>query len=79
MERSAESDGVPQSDEEPEQEEDTASRDAGKEKPVIERDLRAQVCARHKLLRQISVFDRNTLGIESLRKALKIPTNLYSV
>lgn len=67
--RSGESDGVPQSDEDPEQEEDRASRDASKEKPVTDRDLRAQVCATHKPLRQIIVFARITE--ESLKDTYK--------
>lgn len=49
MERSAESDAVLQPDGEPEEEEDTASQSAGKEEPVREQDLQAQVCVQHEI------------------------------
>ncbi|XP_036953636.1 uncharacterized protein LOC119019287 [Acanthopagrus latus] len=45
VELSAESDTVLQPDEEPEEEEDTASQSAGKEEPVKEQDLQAQLDA----------------------------------
>ncbi|XP_035513878.1 uncharacterized protein LOC118325351 [Morone saxatilis] len=45
VERSAESDTVPQPDEEPEEEEDADSQSAGKEEPVKEQDLQAQLDA----------------------------------
>lgn len=50
MELSAESDTVLQPDEEPDEEEDKASQSAGKDEPVKEQDLQAQVCVQHKLL-----------------------------
>lgn len=43
VERSAESDTVPQCDEEPKADKDTRPS-AGKEEPVQEQDLEAQVC-----------------------------------
>ncbi|XP_051278739.1 uncharacterized protein LOC127376141 [Dicentrarchus labrax] len=45
VERSAESDTVPQPDGEPEEEEDADSQGAGKEEPVKEQDLQAQLDA----------------------------------
>ncbi|KAK9522227.1 hypothetical protein VZT92_018704 [Zoarces viviparus] len=45
VERSAESDTVPQPDGEPEEEEDTAGQSAGNEEPVKERDLQEQLDA----------------------------------
>lgn len=77
MEQSAESDTVPQPDEEPEKEEDTDSQSAVKEEPVKEQDLQAQVCVQHKLLWWVCVFSENSLGIKSQAKALEFPTSLY--
>lgn len=48
VEQSAESDTVPQYDEEPKAEEDMAGPDAVKEEPVKEQDLQAQVHVQHK-------------------------------
>lgn len=44
MERSAESDTAPQCDEEAKADEDTTRPSAGKDEPVKEHDLQAQVC-----------------------------------
>lgn len=44
VERSAESDMAPPCDGEPKAEEDATSQSAGKEEPVKEQDLQAQVC-----------------------------------
>lgn len=57
MERSAESDTAPQCDEEPKADEDATSQSAGKEEPVKEQDLQAQVCVWHKWM-----FLPETLG-----------------
>lgn len=78
VEHSGESDTVPQSDGGPAEEDDVTSQSAGKEKPVKERDLQAQVRVQHKLLWRICVVARHALGIKSLAKALKIPASLHS-
>ncbi|XP_029685416.1 NACHT, LRR and PYD domains-containing protein 3 [Takifugu rubripes] len=51
VERSAESDTAPQCDEEPKAEEDATSQSAGKEEPVKEHDLQAQLDAMMQVLR----------------------------
>lgn len=70
VELSAESDTVLQPDGEPEEEEDKTSQSAGKEEPVKEQDLQAQVCVQHKLLWWIVVLARKALGVKSLAKVL---------
>ena len=80
MEQSAESDTAPQPDGEPEDEEDAASQSAGKEEPVQEQDLQAQVC--------VCVYNTNYCGesvflpdtllaLNHWQKLFKQPTSLH--
>lgn len=68
VERSAESDTAPQCDGEPKAEEEPTSQSVGKEEPVKEQDLQAQVCVWHKWM-----FSPETLGNKALARTLRIP------